>query len=65
MKPKVYIIKSSSWMPSESTSLSNIQSYLDEAIEDFVEDGEEIINIETKQVAGQEQFWIYVKSNNT
>lgn len=52
-------------MPSESTSLSNIQSYLDEAIEDFVEDGEEIINIETKQVAGQEQFWIYVKSNNT
>lgn len=38
-----------------------IHNILDETIEDFVAEGDEIINIEEKEQSGLHRFWIYVK----
>ena len=41
------------------SSLEEIQEILDEAIEEFIDNDEKIINIELKEHSGLQQFWIY------
>lgn len=59
MKPNVYIVRSETWLKAD---LDMIDSILQEAIEDHICDGNEIINIEKHtENNGLSRFWIYVK----
>ena len=56
-KMKVNIVLSETWM---SAGKESIEATLNEAIEDFVETDERIINIECKtERNGLSRFWIY------
>ena len=65
---KINIIRSQTWLKDD---FENITDILEEAIKDFVDENDEIINIESKESEnGLSRFWIYVKSkgepkNNT
>lgn len=58
MSEKVNIILSESFMV-DHVDLTFISEVLDEAIAEFVDNDERIINIETKECGGQSRFWIY------
>jgi len=56
---KVGIIRSESWLDDNFEDISQI---LEETITEFVEDNEEIINIQVKKENnGTSRFWIYTK----
>lgn len=56
---KVNIIRSETWLEDD---IDNIGDILDNAIEEFVSDQEEIINIECREVNGLSRFWIYTRN---
>ena len=60
MKGKIKLIRSETWMKDD---FKMIHRCLDETIEEFVKEGEIIINIEEKEAStGLHRFWIYVRS---
>jgi len=58
---RINIARSQTWM---SDDISCIGDILEETINDFVEEGDRIINIETKEFNGLKRFWIYIEKNN-
>lgn len=57
----VSIVRSETFF--SDTNLKEIQSILDEAIADFLDENERIINIEVKEHCGMQRFWIYSENN--
>lgn len=61
MKNKeVAIIKSESWI---RAGLMEQDKILNNAIKTYMEDGEEIINIQCVDVDGLKRFWIYTRKS--
>ena len=60
MKKEVNIIFSESWLKMD---IGSINELLTETINEFIDEGDEIINIEKHtDDSGSSRFWIYIKS---
>lgn len=59
MKNAVRIIRSETWMKDDFEMIHNC---LIETIEEFVDENEEVINVEEKERNGLHRFWIYVRT---
>ena len=59
MKNKVNIVRSETWMKDDFDMIHNI---LSDTIEEFVDESEEVINVEEKERNGLHRFWIYTRT---
>ena len=60
MKSKISIVRSETWLRAD---INELQSTLEETINEFLVETDEIINIEMHTADnGLSRFWIYVKS---
>ena len=60
MKSNISVVRSETWLRAD---INQIQSILEDTIKDFLDESDEIINIEKHtEDNGLSRFWIYVKS---
>ena len=56
------LIRSQTWLKDDFDDIHNV---LDETIEDFVSNEDEVINVQVvKEETGLSRFWIYIKKTN-